>query len=245
MKALGCLPLLGLLLAGGVPAADVQQATNTSDPRAALAAKIPGTRAEDFHPAPIAGLYELTHGADVVYVSSDGKYLLSGDLIELAGNDNLTERHRRDTRAKLLATVPESEMVIFGPGNPRYTVTVFTDIDCPYCRELHSQIAEYNRLGIRVRYMAYPRSGPNTESWTKAEQVWCSHDRNGALTAAKLDQPLKDKACPNNPVAKEYALGRDFDLKGTPAIVMSNGEILPGYLPPALLAQHLKEEQGK
>jgi thiol:disulfide interchange protein DsbC len=136
-------------------------------------------------------------------------------------------------------------MVIFGPRDPKYTVTVFTDVDCAYCRELHRQIAEYNRLGIRVRYLAYPRSGPNTESWTKAEEVWCSADRNTALTEAKRDVPLKTKPCTNNPVAREYALGKDFDIKGTPAIVMASGELLAGYLPPAMLAQHLKESQGK
>ena len=228
----------------------VRSATNSkstvADPRVALAAKLPaGTRAEDLHPSPIPGVYELTHGADVVYVSSDGKYLLNGDLIELAHNDNLTEQRRKDSRARLIASVPESEMVIFGPNNPKYTVTVFTDVDCAYCRELHSQIADYNRLGIRVRYLAYPRSGPNTESWKKAEQVWCSKDRNTALTAAKHDQPLQTQACANNPVAKEYALGRDFNVNGTPAIVLASGEMLPGYVPPAMLAQHLREEQGK
>jgi thiol:disulfide interchange protein DsbC len=119
---------------------------------------------------------------------------------------------------------------------------VFTDVDCAYCRELHRQIAEYNRLGIRVRYLAYPRSGPNTESWTKAEQVWCSNDRNAALTAAKRDQPLPARVCSNNPVASEYALGKNFDLQGTPAIVMPSGEMVQGYLTPGELAHHLAKE---
>ena len=219
---------------------------SNADPRVALAAKLPaGTRAEDLHPSPIPGVYELTHGADVVYVSSDGKYLINGDLIDIAHQDNLTEQRRRDARARLIAAVPESDMVIFGPNNPKYTVTVFTDVDCGYCRELHRQIAEYNRLGIRVRYLAYPRSGPNTESWKKAEQVWCSRDRNAALTAAKRDQPVQTAACADNPVAKEYAIGRDFDLSGTPATVLASGEMVPGYMPPGVLAQHLREGQGK
>ena len=94
-------------------------------------------------------------------------------------------------------------MLIFGPKDPRYTVTVFTDVDCAYCRRLHSQIAEYNRLGIRVRYLFYPRSGPNTDSWTKAEEVWCSDNRNDALTRAKLGEELKAKPCAGNPVARD------------------------------------------
>ncbi len=216
-------------------------ADQAQDPRAEIAGRIPGVRAEDLHPSPIAGIYEWTRGADVAYVTSDGKYAISGDVIDLARNDNLTEARRRDIRAKLLGTIPESEMVVFGPENPKYTVTVFTDVDCAYCRQLHSQIAEYNRLGIRVRYLFYPRTGPNTESWTKAEEVWCSSNRNEALTLAKRGAPLQAKACANNPVARHYALGRDFGLQGTPAILAANGELIGGYMPPLELAQHLKE----
>ncbi len=133
-------------------------------------------------------------------------------------------------------------MLIFGPKDPKYTVTVLTDVDCAYCRKLHSQIAEYNRLGVRVRYMLYPRTGPNTVSWTKAEQVWCSPDRNDAFTRATLGQELKTKACPNNPVASSYAMGKDFALQGTPSIVLADGEMLDGYLPPDVLVQRLKDQ---
>ncbi|HEY6823953.1 MAG TPA: DsbC family protein [Steroidobacteraceae bacterium] len=233
------LVLLALCCAAGtVPA---QQAPNKADPRAEIAARIPGTRPEELRATAVAGIYELTRGADIVYVTADGKYAFTGDLVELASNSNLTEQHRRELRAKAVATFPEDAMLIFGPKDPKYTVTVFTDVDCPYCRKLHSQIGDYNRLGIRVRYLLYPRTGPNTQSWTKAEQVWCSPDRNAALTLAKLGQELKSKPCANNPVARSYALGQDFALEGTPAIIMPNGELLPGYVPPDVLAQHLKD----
>jgi thiol:disulfide interchange protein DsbC len=222
------------------PAAATVPAAAT-DPRVAVASKIPGTRPDDLHTTPIQGIYELTRGTDIAYVTSDGKYAISGDLIDLVKNDNLTEARRRDMRAKALDSIPESDMLVFGPHDPKYTVTVFTDVDCAYCRQLHSQIAQYNQLGIRVRYLFFPRTGPNTESWTKAEQVWCSTNRNEALTQAKKGQPLATKPCANNPVAKDYAMGQDFDLKGTPAIVMANGELLPGYLPPLALAQHLRD----
>jgi thiol:disulfide interchange protein DsbC len=230
--------LISLTLAAAL-FAGVSCADTPDDPRAQLASKIPGTRVEDLRPTPIAGIYELTRGTDIAYVTADGKYAISGDLIELAKNDNVTETHRRDLRAKLIGAIPESEMVVFGPHDPKYTITVFTDVDCGYCRQLHSQIAEYNRLGIRVRYLFYPRTGPNTESWTKAEEVWCSSNRNEALTLAKRGAPLAVKACPNNPVAKHYALGRDFGLQGTPAIVLADGELIGGYVPPGQLAQHL------
>src|SRR3569833_3309991 len=180
-------------------------AQGADDPRALIAKQFPGTRVEDIRPTPVAGLYELTHGADIVYVTADGKYALSGDLLNLANNDNITETRRRTIHAKLINDVPESEMLVFGPQNPKYTVTVFTDVDCAYCRQLHKQNADGNRLGIRVRYMFYPRSGPNTDSWTKAEEVWCSPNRNDALTKAKLGQALTTKPCAHNPVARTYA----------------------------------------
>lgn len=223
--------------------ASVIHAEQPADPRASIASKIPGIRAEDLRPTPIAGIYELTRGTEIAYVTTDGKYAISGDLIDLAKNDNLTETRRRDARSKLIGAIPETEMLVFGPRDPKYTVTVFTDVDCAYCRQLHSQIAEYNRLGIRVRYLFYPRTGPNTESWTKAEEVWCSSNRNEALTLAKQGAALKVKACPNNPVARHYALGRDFGLQGTPAIVLASGELIGGYLSPVELVQHLRQAQ--
>ena len=156
------------------------------DPRIEIASKIPGTRPEDLHPTPVPNIYEVIRGSDIGYVTADGKYAFGGDLVEVATNEDLTEDHRRDIRVAEIGAIPESQMLIFGPKDPKYTITVFTDVDCAYCRQLHSQIADYNRLGIRVRYLFYPRTGPNTESWTKAEQVWCSTDRNDALTRAKL-----------------------------------------------------------
>lgn len=212
------------------------------DPRAVIAKQFPGTRVEDIRPTPVAGLYELSRGTEIVYVTADGKYALNGDLINTSNNDNISEGHRRATRAKLINAIPESEMLVFGPRDPKYTVTVFTDVDCAYCRQLHSQIADYNRLGIRVRYLFYPRTGPNTESWTKAEEVWCSSNRNEALTLAKRGLPIKAKACPN-PVARHYALGQDFALQGTPAIVLANGDLIGGYMTPVELAKELQKSR--
>jgi len=234
---------LGLLGACASVAFSADQPPPAADPRIELAKKIPGTSPDELHASPIPGIWELVRGTEIAYVTSDGKYAISGDLYDLGRNDNLTDVRRKDIRMRLLASVPESDMLIFSPRDPKYTVTVFTDVDCAYCRKLHSQIAEYNRLGVRVRYMFYPRSGPNTESWTKAEQVWCSTNRNEALTRAKLGEELKSpKSCGNSPVARDYAMGQQFNVRGTPAIVMNNGEMLGGYLPPMELVQHL---QGK
>jgi len=233
----GLLALCGAL-AQTVVAADSNEPV---DSPAQVASRIQGAKPEEVRATPIKGIYEYTRGTEIAYVTGDGKYAISGDLYELASDNDLTEAHRRELRAKLIAAVPETQMLIFGPKDPKYTVTVFTDVDCAYCRKLHSQIAEYNRLGVRVRYLLYPRTGPNTSSWTKAEQVWCSPDRNDALTRAKLGQELKVKPCADNPVARSYALGKDFALQGTPAIVMADGDMLPGYVPPDVLVKHLAE----
>ncbi|HLK70699.1 MAG TPA: DsbC family protein, partial [Steroidobacteraceae bacterium] len=191
-------------------------------------------------PTPIPGVVEVRRGADIVYMSSDGKYVITGDLFRVDDHLDLTEQHRRELRRQLIGAVPESQMVVFSPAHPQYTVTVFTDVDCVYCRALHGQIADYEQLGIKVRYVFFPRTGPNTSSWYKAEQVWCSADRHDALTRAKRGEPLAAKVCAANPVAREYALGQAIGLDGTPGIVASNGAMVGGYLPPAQLLAALK-----
>jgi thiol:disulfide interchange protein DsbC len=205
----------------------------------AVAAHVPGAKAADLRGSPVPGLYELRQGGDVVYVTADGRYGFSGDIFRVADKVNLTEARRRELRQELIGAVPESSMVVFAPANPKYTVTVFTDVDCQYCRALHKQMAEYNRLGVKVRYVFFPRSGPNTESWFKAEQVWCSVDRRTALTDAKLDKPLAAKRCQPNPIAAQYELGRQIGLQGTPGIVTEQGDMLPGYMPPDVLLEQL------
>jgi thiol:disulfide interchange protein DsbC len=181
------------------------------DPRAALVKLLPaGSKIEDLQPSPIPGIYQFLQGADVSYLTADGKYFLDGNVYDMATRENLTEVLRTRARLVMINAVPESQMLIFSPKNPLYTITVFTDVDCQYCRKLHSEMAELNKLGIRVRYMFYPRTGPNTESWRKAEVVWCSADRNEALTRAKAGGALDmNKTCGATPVAREYALGAE------------------------------------
>ena len=216
-----------------------------ADPRAALLKRLPaGAKLEDLQPSPIPGIYEFTQGADISYLTADGKYFLDGNLYDMDSRENLTEEMRTRARLALISAVPESQMLIFGPKNPLYTITVFTDVDCAYCRKLHSEMAELNRLGIRVRYMFYPRTGPNTESWKKAEVVWCSPNRNDALTRAKAGAQLDlSKVCDATPVAREYALGQSIGVRGTPAIVTENGDYIAGYMAPRDLLQQIKDLQ--
>ena len=237
----GLLALCGTLAQTAAPAQQPAAEPADAPTPAEVASHIPGAKADELRPSPIKGIYEYTHGTEIAYVTADGKYAINGDLYDIPKDNNLTEAHRRELRAQMIAAFPESQMLIFGPQDAKYTVTVFTDVDCGFCRKLHSQMAEYNRLGIRVRYLLYPRTGPNTSSWTKAEQVWCSPDRNDALTRAKLGQDLKIKPCTDNPVAHSYKLGQDFALQGTPAIIMTDGELLGGYEPPDVLVKSLQD----
>jgi thiol:disulfide interchange protein DsbC len=215
------------------------------DPRIALLKKLPaGSKLEDLRPSPIAGVFEYVQGADVSYITADGKYFIDGNVYDMQSRENLTEDMRARARVAMIGAVPESEMLIFSPANPKYTITVFTDVDCAYCRKLHSDMAEINRLGIRVRYMFYPRTGPNTESWHKAEVVWCSPNRNDALTKAKAGAVLDlSKPCSANPVKREYDLGTSIGVRGTPAILTDGGEYIPGYMPPRELLEQIKQLQ--
>jgi thiol:disulfide interchange protein DsbC len=206
-------------------------------------ATLAGVKPDDVQPTPVAGIFEVLRGSDILYMTRDGQYAFAGDLYQVPSRANLTEVHRRELRRKLIDAVPESRMVVFSPPDPKYTVTVFTDVDCSYCRALHRQIAEYNRLGVRVRYVFYPRTGPDTESWRKAEQVWCSADRKAALTRAKLGEALDAPVCANTPVAQEYELGQAIGLEGTPGIVAANGALVGGYVPPDTLIELLRKQQ--
>jgi thiol:disulfide interchange protein DsbC len=242
LRYLAFLALAVLAAGANVHAAPAEQ---PADPRAALLKLLPaGSKLDDLQPSPIPGIYQFIQGADVSYLTTDGKYFIDGNLYDMKSRDNLSEELRAHARVAMIGAVPESQMLIFSPANPKYTITVFTDVDCAYCRKLHSQIAEINRLGIRVRYMFYPRSGPGTESWHKAEVVWCSPNRNDTLTRAKTGAALDmNKTCGATPVAREYELGQNLGVRGTPAIYTENGDYISGYMEPRELLAQLKEYQ--
>jgi len=228
---------LAFLLAVGL-APTLSLADDGKDPRAAIAGLVPGLSVEDVRPSAVEGLYEVAIGSQIIYVTADQRYLFKGDIIDLETNESLTEARRSGLRLEEMGQLSDDQMIEFGPDNPRHTITVFTDVDCTYCRKLHREIKQINDEGIRVRYVFYPRFGPGSESWAKAEAVWCSKDRQAALTAAKNGEDVTAASCPN-PVAQHYALGNKIGVRGTPAILMEDGELLPGYVPAKELAKYL------
>lgn len=237
MKTRWFLPILGLIS----PVALAQDSSSPS--RADVAEQLRGrglvVEADDVRDSAINGFYELRIDAKVGYISTDGRYLFEGDLYDLEQGQNLTENARSEARTDLLAGVDRSQMIVFAPEDRpvEHTITIFTDVDCGYCRQFHREIAQVNDLGIEVHYLFYPRTGPATESWSKAERVWCSgaSSRNETLTSAKLGGPIPEATCTDNPVAAHYDLGRQVGLTGTPSIYSSSGTHIGGYLPPAEL----------
>ena len=206
--------------------------------RAAVKKINPRVDIDQIGPAPIKGFQEVIVGGQALYVSDDGKYLIDGALYDIATRTNLAEASMARLRSRLLKTIPVSDRIVFSPANPKYTVTVFTDVECGYCRKLHSQIADYNRQGIAVQYVAYPRMGLGSEDFRKMVAVWCAADPKKALTDAKNDRPVPYRNC-KNPVTMEYNLGQRVGLTGTPMILASDGTQLGGYIPPHELRAEL------
>lgn len=198
----------------------------------------------DVNASPIDGWYTIQKNAVLAYISADGRYLMQGDLIDLDANVNLSDVARDGARRELVASLSDDEVITFAPEDPSYSVTVFTDIECTYCRRLHNEIEQFMAQGIEVRYLLYPRNGPSSRAWTTSEQVWCSADRRAALTNAKRDRDFESRECDASIVAKHYAIGRQVGLSGTPAIVLDDGELIAGYLPPDALANRLRQKSG-
>ena len=211
--------------------------------RKALSLAMPASKVDSIKPAVIKGLYEAAVGANIYYVSEDGKYLIQGRLVDIAARKDLTEEKLNGTRKLAIENMGKENMIIFAAKIPKYTVTIFTDIDCGYCRKLHSELDQYSAQGITIQYLFFPRAGKGSDSYNKAVSVWCADDRNAALTAAKKDKSIAVKTC-DNPIDKHMKLAEDFDVKGTPMIVTEVGNILPGYLPAKQLVEALESEKN-
>ena len=198
---------------------------------------------QDLKATPIENIYSANFGdGQQIYVTADGKHFFTGDMMEITGNKmvNITEAAKSGERAKALATIKPKDSIVFpATGAKKATVYVFTDVDCGYCMKLHSEMAGYNKLGIEVRYLAFPRAGINSESYRKIASAWCADDKQAALTKLKARQAIPENVCKDNPVAAQYELGQKLGVNGTPAIITTDGRMIPGYMPPADLAKDL------
>lgn len=238
--------LIAWVMAGTTIAADPSPVVKPPGISPAVIEKIvqlvaPGQKAESVKPVKAPAFYEIVVGAEIVYVSEDGRYLFQGDLFDVDARANLTEDARSVGRKKLISGVDVATMITYPAKPEKYVVTIFTDIDCPYCRKLHMEMAEYNKRGITIRYLAFPRAGIGTDSYNKAVSAWCASNPAQAMTEAKSgkDLPRASSEC-RNPVRDHFDLARKMNITGTPALVLQDGSVLPGYMPPDRLLAVLK-----
>ncbi len=208
-----------------------------------LAERLPRLPVDSISKTPLPGIYEITFGTRVIYVDQNVRYLLNGELLDLQTGESATKERTKNLKAAKLRRLDEKSMIIYGDPDAEHTVTIFTDIECGYCRKLHQEMADYLEQDIRIRYLAYPRAGLTSSAARIAESVWCSDNPNQAMTTAKQGGQPEPKTCDDNPIAAHYQLGQQFGISGTPALVFDNGEILPGYVPAKQLKQVLQQQQ--
>lgn len=210
---------------------------------ASLAAK---AEVESIQRAPLPGFYQVIAAGQMMYVSADGKYLMNGNLLDLGSKRNLSKAAWTRFRKAELATVPTSQRIVFAPAHPKYTISVFTDVNCGFCRELHKHVAAFNKAGIAVEYLAWPREGVTTTSgrptptYTEMVSVWCAGDRRAAMAAAMTGHAPKPASCVN-PVKQQFELGLKMGVNGTPTIIAADGHTLGGYVTPAQLLKALQQ----
>ena len=229
--------LLGSLLSYSAFAADIDDGAARLE--AILGKMLPGAEITQIKASPISGVYEVILGSQVVYMNGDASYYLSGELIEMATRKNLTESSKSVLRLSKLKNYPEAKMLVYTPKKKiAHTVTVVTDIDCPYCRRLHNEIAEYMENGIKVRYLFMPLKG--RDDFATTVSVWCSENRNKSLDIAKAGGEIEAKTC-DNPIKEHLNLARALGVNGTPAIILEDGEMLPGYVPVKKLVEVLNK----
>ena len=209
--------------------------------KAKLAKMLPQANITAVNDIGVSGIREVDVSGEILYISEDGKHLFQGDIYNIEkGMVNLTETRRNATRKELMDAVEEKEMISFGDKDAKHTVTVFTDIDCPYCAKLHNEMDQYNAEGIRVQYLFFPRAGVKSPSGEKAVAVWCADDQQKAMTTAKSGGDVGKKSC-DNPVQEHFDLGQKVGVTGTPAIISEDGQLLPGYIPAKRLSKYLEQ----
>jgi len=206
--------------------------------RLALRKSMPGVKPTKITESPIAGLYEVIVGSQVVYMSVDARYMIEGDLHDFLTKTNVSENAKSGIRLSAINQFDEKDMLIYTPEKVSDTITVITDIDCPYCRRLHNEIPQYMENNIEVRYIFMPIKGAS--DMKKTISVWCSEDQQTALNIAKAGGEVEAKTC-DNPIDEHMKLARTLGVRGTPAILLEDGSLLPGYVPVDKLVAELRK----
>lgn len=194
-----------------------------------MAEIIPGVSPDSIQPSGMSGVHEVRYGTDIFYISDDGRFLLQGSLVDLESRENLTERTKRGVRAEIFAAIPDSELTVYTPkGETRYTLNVFTDPNCPFCRQFHQDVDKYLEAGVKVRYFIYPVLGRQSPQIMR--DIWCAGSRTDAMDRAKAGRAIASNDCPT-PADEHLALGRELGITGTPASITDNGQLISGFRP--------------
>jgi thiol:disulfide interchange protein DsbC len=207
-----------------------------------LSQSIPGLKVKSVEKTKIEGLLQVeTTTGDILFSSPEGRYFVTGDMYSTENDSlvNLSEVRRESERAIKIDAISNDQKIVFpAKGQVKGKIAVFTDIDCGYCRKLHKEVPELNAMGVEVSYLAYPRAGINSESYNKYVSAWCADDPLVALTKAKSGQAIESKVCAN-PVDEQFSLGREMGISGTPAIILQDGSLIPGYVNAQKIGQAL------
>ena len=206
--------------------------------RAELVKMVPPAATAEIVETPAKNVYRIDLQGGFYYAYVDGDHILFGDLINTKTKSNLGDIAKGERMAGLIAEVPVDKMIVYGPENAKRHITVFTDIDCGYCRKLHREMPELTAAGVQVRYLAFPRAGVGSESHKKYVSVWCNSNQQTALTDAKAGKNVPTASC-ENPVAETWELGQKVGVQGTPTIIFDDGTMTPGYIPSSELIKQL------
>lgn len=225
LAVLGCLALFF---------SSVVAANSVDEVKQRLVKQIPELSDAKVSATPVSGLFSVQQGAFVFYTSADANYVFRGDLLSLADQRNLTEEAQQAFRVSTLKRLSDKETINFIPekGKAGYAITVFTDVDCPYCHQLHQMVPKLLESGIAVRYVMYPRAGIDSPSYQKTVHAWCQR-----ANKAELDQLMKGGAAPaklttcTHPIKQQFELANELGLQGTPSIILADGRLIPGLAP--------------
>jgi thiol:disulfide interchange protein DsbC len=207
-----------------------------------LAEVAPGYDVDSIKSTPLSGLYEFIANGSVLYVSADGRYIINGSLIDLDTKQNLTELTQQAVTKKVMDAYDKNKMITFSAeGKPKHIISVFTDVDCPYCSMLHKEVPKLNKAGVEVRYLMYPRAGAGSATFIKSVSAWCNEDQKKAIGIVKEGGKVVAMNC-DNPVQEQFDLGRSIGVSGTPTLILESGKVLPGYMPADKLLKVLNEQ---
>jgi len=229
---------LGCCLASSVAMA--QQTENNVEQQISELVGQLGLKVNSVSEAPVPGLLQVFTSRGLFFVSADGRYFMEATVYDLQQQELVNDVAMRGYIRGKLADYNAS-VIEYKAKNEKYAVTVFTDPTCGYCRKLHNEMQSYNDAGITVRYLAFPRGGINSETYLQLQHIWCAKDKRGAMNDAKSGKEVKQAMCTNT-VRDQYELGQSFGISGTPAVILPNGRLIPGYQPAASLLEALQAE---